>query len=191
MDKCRVFVSKNALEIELLYIALKEEFDRAVELSLVDDIKVIYVSKEVYFDVLKKGVELSNKFNINIHYVNASDKVRQLNYLSMMYLVLKTNRQGDLIWENGFDEYCPIDIKRYIEYLKNYTGNKDTKIKYIIDDNAIELLFKCPYEEFENLKHRCKSFIDINDIQLFDDIYFFDILGNLESKDKNYSRSLK
>lgn len=186
----RVFISKQSGEIELLYSALKKEFN---EISLIEtnDIKTIYAPENIYFDVLKRGTDIANLYNIKVHYVNSCNEVRELNYLSMMYLVLRSTRKGDSMWETGYEEYCPLDIKRYIQYIKNYTGCNYVQVKYIWNDNALELLFKCSYDEFENLSQKCKAFVNFKDTTLFEDICFFDITGKLENQDKHYSRVLK
>ncbi len=54
--------------------------------------------------------------------------------------------------------YCPFDIKEYIEKLKRFLGRRDIKIKYNNNDNAIEFLIKGHFEEYELLKDQCRGF---------------------------------
>ena len=120
---------------------------------------IVYVPDNKYHECLEEGFEIAKFNKWDLSWINAYNEPRPIGYFSVMYCQLPPTRIADISWEMlDMPNYCPPDIKEYIEKLKRFIGGRDIKIKYDNKENAIEFLIETQFGEYELLKDSCRRF---------------------------------
>ena len=156
---------------------------------------IVYVPDNKYHECLEEGFEIAKFNKWDLSWINAYNEPRPIGYFSVMYCQLPPTRIADISWEMlDMPNYCPPDIKEYIEKLKRFLGRRDIKIKYNNNDNAIEFLIKGHFEEYELLKDQCRGFNYVTKNSPFIKTIFLEKDGKLiaepkETKEKSTMES--
>lgn len=140
---------------ELLSKSLQDE----TELSKYSSSMRVSVSMKKYHKALAKGMAIAQENNWDISWINAYNIPRPLGYISVMYGFLPKTREADLLWElSAIPDFCPADIKEYIDELTEFLSGRDIRIKYDINNHAIEFLVNGSFKDYELIRKQCEEF---------------------------------
>lgn len=156
---------------------------------------IVYVPNNKYHECLEVGFEIAKFNKWDLSWINAYNELRPIGYFSVMNCQLPPTRIADISWEMlDMPNYCPPDIKEYIEKLKRFIGGRDIKIKYDNKENAIEFLIETQFGEYELLKDSCRRFDYLTKNSPFTKTRFLEKDGKLiaepkETKEKSTMES--
>lgn len=173
---------------------IAERFEKLLEENLEIEIlsepfgyqKRVSVSKDDYQKALFEGCNIASLNHWDIHWINAYGEKRPVGYISVMYGILPKSREADMNWEwYETSDYCPIDMKEYIEKLRAFLGGRHLKIVYDSADNAIEFLVKGSFDDYDLIKQQCEGFHHVTKNSPFVKMIFLEKDGTLiKNKEK-------
>ena len=153
---------------------------------------IVYVPNNKYHECLEVGFEIAKFNKWDLSWINAYNELRPIGYFSVMNCQLPPTRIADISWEMlDMPNYCPPDIKEYIEKLKRFIGGRDIKIKYNNGDNAIEFLIETQFGEYELLKDSCRRFDYLTKNSPFTKTRFLEKDGKLIAEPKEEKSTME
>ena len=153
---------------------------------------IVYVPNNKYHECLEVGFEIAKFNKWDLSWINAYNELRPIGYFSVMNCQLPPTRIADISWEMlDMPNYCPPDIKEYIEKLKRFLRWRDIKIKYNNGDNAIEFLIETQFGEYELLKDSCRRFDYLTKNSPFTKTRFLEKDGKLIAEPKEEKSTME
>lgn len=153
---------------------------------------IVYVPDNKYHECLEEGFEIAKFNKWDLSWINAYNEPRPIGYFSVMYCQLPPTRIADISWEMlDMPNYCPPDIKEYIEKLKRFLRWRDIKIKYDNKENAIEFLIETQFGEYELLKDSCRRFDYLTKNSPFTKTRFLEKDGKLIAEPKEEKSTME
>lgn len=153
---------------------------------------IVYVPNNKYHECLEVGFEIAKFNKWDLSWINAYNEPRPIGYFSVMYCQLPPTRIADISWEMlDMPNYCPPDIKEYIEKLKRFLRWRDIKIKYDNKENAIEFLIETQFGEYELLKDSCRRFDYLTKNSPFTKTRFLEKDGKLIAEPKEEKSTME
>ena len=138
---------------------LAERLGAETELSECSSSMLVSVSLKNYHKALEEGMAIAQENNWNISWINAYNIPRPLGYISVMYGILPKTREANPLWElSVIPDFCPVDIKEYIDGLTEFLDGRHIRIKYSSNDHAIEFLVNASLKEHELIRKQCEAF---------------------------------
>ena len=153
---------------------------------------IVYVPNNKYHECLEVGFEIAKFNKWDLSWINAYNEPRPIGYFSVMYCQLPPTRIADISWEMlDMPNYCPPDIKEYIEKLKRFLRWRDIKIKYDNKENAIEFFIETQFGEYELLKDSCRRFDYLTKNSPFTKTRFLEKDGKLIAEPKEEKSTME
>ena len=153
---------------------------------------IVYVPNNKYHECLEVGFEIAKFNKWDLSWINAYNELRPIGYFSVMNCQLPPTRIADISWEMlDMPNYCPPDIKEYIEKLKRFLRWRDIKIKYDNKENAIEFLIETQFGEYELLKDSCRRFDYLTKNSPFTKTRFLEKDGKLIAEPKEEKSTME
>ena len=173
MEK-EVFISNGTREeMKKFSQILEEKFGIKSRVDTYIGKYLLYVDENDYLEALSKGSLLAEEMGLNFSWLDKNNTLQPLGYIPVMYQVLPESRTGEHSWNYPYDYgMCHLDIKKYVEELKEFLDGKEVLISYNRVDNAFTIYVKSSFMRYNIVNKQCRGFQNVKEYTPFTETYF-------------------